>query len=160
MIIDYVRELLRDKAASNALLDGVETRDLLINMSIELAADDFSNTPPLIGQFTPERVPANMLILGTLIWVLRSAGFLQSRNQLEYSDGGIVVRVSDKTSLYQSWIANLIQEYEAKKLTYKKSVNAEQAYGGLHSEYSFYASYGSYLGGLGTISGLRFGFIF
>jgi hypothetical protein len=156
-IILFVRELLRDRADVNSLLDGVETSDTIIGMCIELAADDFTNTPPLIGRYTADRVPANILVLGTLIWVLRSAGFLQSRNQLDYSDGGISIRVSDKTSLYQSWIAQMMQEYEAKKLSHKKAVNASYAYGGIHSEYVYYAYYGTQFGGIGPIALQRFG---
>jgi hypothetical protein len=82
-----------------------------------------------------------LLIHGGAIQALKSAGILQSRNQLEYSSGGITVRTFDKTQLYQSWILQFYQDFERKKLEYKKSSNIEGAWGagpgggGVHSEY-------------------------
>jgi hypothetical protein len=131
-----IRTYIRDSAALNALLDGKETSDTEMELCLELALDDFNTSPPLIGNFTLENHPSQSLILvATIYWILQSAGILQSRNQLEYSSGGITVRTSDKTPLYQSWIAIFMQSYEAKKANLKKSLNAEQAYGGISSEY-------------------------
>jgi len=130
------RSYIRDESNLNALLNGVETSDTLIGFSLELALDDWNSTPPLIGNFALETHPSQSLILlSTIIWILRSAGVLQSRNQLDYASGGITVAVSNKTPLYQSWIAAMMQEYEAKKANLKKAINAEQAYGGVSSEY-------------------------
>jgi len=134
--ITKTRAFIRDVPALNALLDGVETGDTLIDFSIELALDDFNTSPPLIGNFPIETHPSQSLVLmATIIWILKSAGLLQSRNQLDYSAGGLTVASSNKTPLYQSWINIFMQEYEAKKANLKKSINAEAAYGGVHSEY-------------------------
>lgn len=134
--LEKVRLYIRDSAALNALLDGKETSDTEMDLCLELALDDFNTSPPLIGNFTLENHPSQSLVLlSTIYWILQSAGILQSRNQLEYSSGGITVRSSDKTQLYQSWIAIFLQSFEAKKANLKKSLNAEQAYGGISSEY-------------------------
>lgn len=132
-----VRSYIRDTPALNALLDGKETSDAEMELCLELALDDFNTSPPLIGNFPIESHPSqSLMMIATVYWILQSAGILQSRNQLEYSSGGITVRTSDKTPLYQSWIAIFMQSYEAKKANLKKSINAEQAYGGISSEYS------------------------
>jgi hypothetical protein len=134
--ISKCRSYIRDEPNLNALLNGVETSDTLIDFSLELALDDFNTTPPLIGNFQLTTHPSQSLILlATIIWIIRSAGILQSRNQLDYASGGITVAVSNKTPLYQAWIAAMMQEYEAKKANLKKAINAEQAYGGVSSEY-------------------------
>lgn len=130
------REFIRDKPDLNALLDSVETSDFLIEMARDLTIDDFNNTPPLIGSFQFSTFPSDhLLLMGTIIEILKSAGLLQSRNQLDYVEGGLSVQTSNKTPLYQSWISMLMQEYEQKKAMLKKSTNAESAYGGVSSEY-------------------------
>jgi hypothetical protein len=131
------RDYIRDVPALNALLDGVETTDTLIEFCLDMTMDDFNTTPPLIGQFTLYNHPSQSLVLiGTVINILKSAGIGQSRNQLDYASGGITVATSNKTPLYQSWLNIFMQEYEAKKANLKKAINAEQAYGGISSEYT------------------------
>jgi len=134
--VAQTRAFIRDNPNTNALLNGYETDDTLIGFCIELALDDWNTTPPLIGNFQLETHPAKSLVLlASVLWILKSAGLMQSRNQLDYASGGITIATSNKTPLYQSWINLLMQEYEAKKLNMKKAMNAEEAYGGISSEY-------------------------
>ena len=134
--LSKTREFLRDKPELNALLDSVETSDFLITLSRDLTIDDFNTTPPLIGNFTFFGFPSDyLLLMGTLVQIFKSAGFLQSRNQLDYAEGGLTVQTSNKTPLYQSWINFLATDYEIKKLQLKKSINAESTYGSVSSEY-------------------------
>lgn len=131
-----IRAFIRDTPATNALLGTEETPDILIDFALDLTLDDFNTSPPLIGQFQLASHPSQSLILmGAIIWILKSAGLQQSRNQLDYASGGITVASSNKTPLYQSWLNIMMQEYEAKKANLKKAINAEQAYGGVSSEY-------------------------
>lgn len=141
--ITKIRDFIRDTPALNALLDGVETSDTLIEFCLEMALDDFNTSPPLIGTFDLVGHPSQSLILaGTVSWILKSAGLGQSRNQLDYSSGGVTVASSNKTPLYQSWVNLFMNEFEAKKANLKKSLNAEQAYGGIFSEYAAVNTYG------------------
>lgn len=134
--IATARAFIRDNPNTNALLDGQETDDTLIGLCLDLAMDDWNSSPPLIGNYALESHPSQSLILiCTVLWILKSAGIMQSRNQLDYASGGITIATSNKTPLYQSWINLLMQEYEAKKANFKKAVNAEMAYGGISSEY-------------------------
>jgi len=160
--IEQVRDYMRDFPEFNALTPGEETSDSLINLCADLAADDFSTTMPPIGQFTVESHPSlYLLLLGTVIQILRSAGILQARNNLNYSDGGLTVATSDKAPIYQAYANWIIGEYERKKRTLKISLNAGTAYGGVRSEYSWIGAYGQYIGlaSIDSYTAVRFGSI-
>ena len=108
------------------------------------ALDDINNTPPFIGSYTVEGFPYRSLLLrGSVISVLESVGLLQTRNQLQFSDGGISVGISDKAPMIMQWINMLRASFEQKKLNYKMSVNIEDAMGGhaILSDYYFLGGY-------------------
>lgn len=160
--IGQVRDYMRDFPEYNALVDGEETSDGLINLCADLAADDFSSTMPPIGNFTVESHPSlYILLLGTVIQILRSAGILQARNNLNYSDGGLTVATSDKAQMYQAYAQWLMQEYEHKKRNLKISLNAAGGWGGIQSEYSWVGAYGQYIGlaSIDSYTAVRFGSI-
>src|SRR3972149_3273259 len=101
-MIAKTRSFIRDTAALNALLDGQETSDTLIDFSVELTLDDFNTSPPLIGNFTLENHPSQSLVLlGTILWILKSAGLLQPRNKLDYASGGVTVGRPTKSRPHQ-----------------------------------------------------------
>ena len=62
---------------------------------------------------------------------------LQLRNQMNYSDGGISVSISDKSQFLMGWIQMLRNSYEQKKIRIKSSLNVERGFegGGVESEY-------------------------
>ena len=105
---------------------------------MDLAIDDYNITAPLLQSHNLSNFPSlYLLIYGSSINTLRSAGILQSRNELAYSSGGVSVRIFDKTQLYQSWINQFVAEYERKKQNFKISLNINSALaGGVASEYS------------------------
>jgi hypothetical protein len=137
-----VRKLLRlflnDTPELNRLIRREESDDTKLDLAIDLALDDYNITAPLLQTHQLSNFPSlYFLIYGATIQVLRSAGILQSRNELAYSSGGVSVRIFDKTALYQSWIAQFMAEYERKKQNYKISANINGALaGGVQSEYS------------------------
>lgn len=139
---EKVRKLLRlflnDTPELNRLIRREESDDPKLDLAIDLALDDYNITAPLLQTHTLSSFPSlYLLIYGATIQVLRSAGILQSRNELAYSSGGVSVRIFDKTQLYQSWIAQFMAEYERKKQNYKISANINSALaGGIQSEYS------------------------
>lgn len=137
-----LRMFLNDTAELNRLIRQEESNSAKLDLAIRLAIDDWNITPPFLSRVTITTYPSiYLLIHGATIQVLKSAGILQSRNQLEYSSGGITVRTFDKTQLYQSWIIQFMQDYERKKMDYKKVENIDGAWGaapgggGVHSEY-------------------------
>ncbi len=129
---------LNDTAELNRLIRQEESDTDKLDLAILMAIDDWNITPPMLDVVDITTYPSLYLLLyGSAIQTLRSAGILQSRNQLEYSSGGITVRTFDKTQLYQSWIMQFVQEYEIKKNAMKKFLNIEGSWpGGVSSEYS------------------------
>jgi hypothetical protein len=145
--IQKMRLFLRDFKENNALIRGIETGPSTIDYCIDLAVSSFNTMPPHIGSVTYDSFPSLQLLhLATLINVLESAGLLQSRNQLTYSDGGITVQTSDKTQLYQSWIDRFMKRFDNLLVRFKRAQNAERCYGELASEYLSVSSY-NYFGG-------------
>jgi len=133
-----LRLFLNDTPELNRLIRMQESDDTKLDLALLLAVDDYNITAPLLGSVTVANFPSLfMLIYGASIQVLRSAGLLQSRNELAYSSGGVSVRIFDKTQLYQSWIAQFVAEYELKKRNFKMAQNINAALsGGVSSEYS------------------------
>jgi len=81
--------------------------------------------------------------------LLESVGLLQTRNHINYSNGGINVGVNDKTPLIMNWLQYFKGTTEQMKQRVKVSLNIGQIIGpmntGLHSElWSVNASYLSY----------------
>lgn len=136
ILIRQVRDFLRDHPALNALTDGEETSDALLRLYVAMAVDDWNATPPLIGNVNVTTHPSpTLLIYKVIALVLWSASILQARNNLAYSDGGISVQTSDKAPVYMQLAGVFTQQYEGQKAALKRSLNIEQAYGGIHSEY-------------------------
>lgn len=132
-----LRLFLNDTAELNRLIRQEESNSEKLDLAIRLTVDDWNITPPLLDTVSITTFPSiYLLIHGAAIQTLKSAGILHSRNQLDYSSGGITVRMFDKTQLYQSWIVQFYQDYEIKKVNYKKFWNIESSWpGGVDSEY-------------------------
>mgnify|MGYP001157124239 CR=1 FL=1 len=144
LFVSEVRGYLRDYPELNRLIDGEETSDRMIAWSIIDALDDINNTPPFIGNYTCANFPYRSLLLrATVISILESVGILQTRNQLNYSDGGIQVGVSDKTPLIFQWLQMLRMSYESKLSKWKISMNISQALDNtsVMSDYYFLGGY-------------------
>ena len=126
------------------MIEGEETSDRLIAWSVIDALDDINNTPPLYATYTVETFPFRSLLLrGTVLTILESVGLLQTRNQLNFTDGGISVAVSDKAPMIMNWIQMLRSSYEQKKQQYKIAMNISHAFEGsaVLSDYYFLGGY-------------------
>ena len=142
--VSEVRMYLRDFPELNRLIDGEETSDRMIAWAVIDTLDDINNTPPFVGNYTCSNFPYRSLLLrGTVVAILESVGLLQTRNQLNYSDGGIQVGVSDKAPMLMQWINMLKSSYEQKLQKWKISTNITQAFGGdsVMSDYYFLGGY-------------------
>ncbi len=140
-----LRLFLNDTPQLNRLIRREEADDAKLDLAIRLAIDDYNITTPPLQVVSVTNFPSIwLLIYGSSIQVLRSNGLLQSRNELVYSSGGVSVRTSDKTQLYQSWIAQFFADYETKKKHFKISLNVTSAMTsgiGVYSEYDSLAYY-------------------
>ena len=137
LLIRRLRDFIRDQPVLNELIEGKESSDGQLRDAILDAIEDWNNTQPPIAPVNIRTHPSQrLLIRGAAIEILYSAGILQSRNRLDYNDGGIVVRDKDKAPDYQAWIARLVNDYETKKINLKKSSNISIGFGAIPSEYS------------------------
>ena len=137
-MVAVVRLFMRDYPELNRLISGEETSDRMIAWSIIDAIDDWNSTPPFIGAVGITNFPSmSWLREAAVLRTLESVGLLQTRNQLNFSDGGISVSVSDKTPLLLNWIQLYSSRVEQKKAQIKSSMNIELAMdgGGALSEY-------------------------
>jgi len=137
-MVAVVRMFLRDFPELNRLIAGEETSDRMIAWAIIDAIDDWNATPPFIGKVGLTNFPSmSWLREAAVMRTLESVGLLQTRNQLNFSDGGISVSVSDKAPLLMNWIQLYAGRLEQKKAQIKASMNIELAMdgGGALSEY-------------------------
>lgn len=136
--INLVRAYMRDYPELNRLIAGEESSNRQIAWAILDTLDDYNTTPPFT-RFGINDFPSRSLLLrGVVCTLLESIGLLQTRNHLQFSDGGITVGVNDKTPFIQAWIQLFRGAYEDKKLKLKVAYNIEAAWGGgIHSEFRF-----------------------
>jgi hypothetical protein len=142
--IQTVRLFMRDHPQLNRLVKGEEHSDRMIAWAILDFLSDFAGTPPNLGYQTLEQMfelhYQSFALRGTAVALLQSLGILQTRNHLQFSDGGISVGVSDKAPMLMQWIRDFQNKYEQDKTMKKVSQNIEQLLGtfsGTHSEYFF-----------------------
>lgn len=136
-IIERVRRFMRDRAYLNRLIAGQENSDEDIMQSVDLCISDFNHTPPFIGKYTYQNPPPlYLLIYGTVVKLLESKGLLESRNAIQFNDGGMTASYMDKDQRTQGWLSHFNNKYEMDKEKWKKSVNIEMSFGvSLSSEY-------------------------
>ena len=142
--IQTVRLFTRDHPQLNRLVKGEESSDRLIAWAILDFLSDFAGTPPEMGYMSLdqlfERHYQAFALRGTVVALLQSVGILQTRNHLQFSDGGISVGVSDKAPMLMQWIRDFQNKYETEKMQKKVSMNIGQllnSFSGVHSEYFF-----------------------
>lgn len=151
--VQMARLYLRDFEELNRLLAGEESNDRMIAWAVLDALSNFNGTPPLIGTFRIEDLLAldqqHLLLRMTVEALIESVGLLQTRNHINYSDGGINVGVNDKTPLLMNWLQYYRSYTEQLKQRVKVAINITNILGpsnvGLHSElWAVNASYLSY----------------
>jgi len=142
--IQTVRMFMRDHPQLNRLTKGEESSDRMIAWAILDFLSDFAGSPPDLGYYTLDQLMGmhyqSFALRGTTVALLQSVGILQTRNHLNFSDGGISVNVSDKAPMWMQWIRDFQNKYEQEKVQRKVSLNIAQMLGGFsgsHSEYFF-----------------------
>ena len=148
--VQSVRGFIRDFPELNRLVRGVESTDRQIAWAVLDAVSDFNGTPHFtqltLEELLMKQQHALMRRL-TVIVLLESIGMLQTRNHLNYSDGGLNVGVNDKTPLLMNWLQYFKGSTEQMKQRVKVAMNIEAAMGGpgVHSEYwAVNATYAAY----------------
>lgn len=150
--VQSVRLFTRDHPQLNRLVAGEESSDRIIAWAVLDALSWFNGTPQFTSYSLEDLIARNqqaLLLRMTVITLLESIGLLQTRNHLNYSNGGINVGVNDKTPMIMSWLQYFKGSTEQAISRVKVSFNIESILGpgnaGIHSElWSVNASYLSY----------------
>lgn len=145
--IDFLQLYMNDNENLNRLIKKKELNPAQYELAVIMAVEDFNQTAPVTQYSLADWPSLKLLLQGAAIQFLTMAGILQSRNRLNYSAGGVSISVSDKAQEYQSWLQWFVNDYENKKLNYKKFANIDALLGdgdgsGVNSEYN--ALYGYY----------------
>lgn len=135
-----IRFYINDTPELNVLLGEEESSDEKIKLALNMALSDILMACPWRASYTAANFPYfYLLMIGAIAQLLRSAGLLQTRNQLKYQAGGLSVQIWDKGRDYSAWSNSFMQEYELKKRLFVEQTNYSRALGyapaGLHSEY-------------------------
>lgn len=135
------RLYLRDLPELNRLIAGEESSDRMIAWAILDALDTFNGTPHFTNFSLEELLQLNqrsLLLRMTVEALLESVGLLQTRNHINYSDGGLNVGVNDKTPLIMNWLQYYRAFTEQKLQQVKVAINIASILGpgerGVHSE--------------------------
>jgi hypothetical protein len=139
--VQMVRLYLRDFEELNRLVAGEESTDRMIAWAVLDALSNFNGTPHFTQASLEELLALNqqhLLLRMTVEALIESVGLLQTRNHLNYSDGGINVGVNDKTPLLMNWLQYYRSYTEQLKQRVKVAMNINSILGpsnqGIHSE--------------------------
>jgi hypothetical protein len=138
--IHLVRGHMRDYPELNRLVRGVESTDRQIAWAIVDAVSEFNGTPHFTSYSLDSLLDKGQFYLMlrlTVISLIESVALLQTRNHLNYSDGGISVGVNDKTPMLMNWLQLYKGETQQKLQRVKVAMNIGDVLGetGVHSEY-------------------------
>jgi hypothetical protein len=150
--VSMTRLAVRDFPELNRLVAGEESSDRFVAWAVLDAISRFNGTPHFT-MFSLEdllfRNQAHLLTRMTIESLLESIGLLQTRNHINYSNGGVNVGVNDKTPLIMNWLQYFKSTTEQRLQQVKVALNIESILGpsnsGVHSEYwAVNATYLSY----------------
>jgi len=150
--VQMVRLFTRDFPELNRLVAGEESSDRMIAWATFDALSRFNGTPHLTSLTLEDLLQRNqhhLLLRMTTESLIESVGLLQTRNHINYSNGGINVGVNDKTPLLLNWLQLFKSITEQKLQRVKVALNIEGILGpnnsGVHSElWAVNATYLSY----------------
>jgi hypothetical protein len=139
-ILRDARMYFGDFPEENRLIRGTELSDDKIRFALQIFIHHFNNIPPvLITKFGAKDFPSALVLFqGATVEMLRMAGFIQSRNFLNFNDGGVSFTVSDKAVDYQQWIGNLLGNLNQSILNIKVGQNAEEGFDYIDSPEAWY----------------------
>jgi hypothetical protein len=126
--VQMVRLYLRDFPELNRIVSGEESSDRQIAWAVYDALSDFNGTPHFTSlslEDLLQRNQASLLLRMTTIALIESVGLLQTRNHINYSNGGINVGVNDKTPMLMNWLQYFRAFTDQMKQRVKVALNIE-----------------------------------
>jgi len=125
-MINMLRAYVRDFTPLNRLLDGEESKDRDLALAIFRAVEDFSGTPPP-NYYTLQTLishhKSDLLLRGAACKLMESVVFQYARNEIQFSDAGVSVKISDKTPIFLNIYGLLYNQWTAEKKEAKISMN-------------------------------------
>lgn len=138
LTVDQVRRFMMDYPNKNILIDDVEFTQDDVNQGIEMVTSAYNLMTPQTS-ISPQSWPITgqyLLLLGVAWYLIKSASFLQLRNQATYQDGDIApIGIDDKFALYTQLWQVLKAEWDQLAKDSKIQNNLESMYGDLSSGY-------------------------
>ena len=141
--IGYLRDFLRDHPAFNRLLNYTdeESNERQLGLALDLALDHFNTRVlPIGGSYTFTNFPSVSLLMELgAVYVLEMVGLLKTRNSLQYSDAGLTISDTEKSSEYRAWAMTFRADVMKDAMNMKKMANISsilEGGGGLHSSYN------------------------
>lgn len=150
--VQMVRLYHRDFPELNRIVTNEESSDRQIAWAVLDAVADFNGTPHFTQLALEDLLflnQHNLILRMTTISLIESVGLLQTRNHINYSNGGINVGVNDKTPLLMNWLQYFMAKTEQMKQRVKVAINIGSILGpsnsGVHSElWAVNATYAAY----------------
>jgi len=136
--IGELRMLLRDECADgNPLLDAVEFSGKELAFCIGRAIDEWNETPPHVGTYTPKDFPWRFWWgKSAMSQALFIAARWYARNALSYSAAGVSVADKDKASVYLEMARELRAEWREWMRSQKIYMNVESGFGTVGGRWS------------------------
>ncbi len=138
VLVDKLRDFIKDTALLNDLLEAEENTDLFLHSCLEDAVDEINYWNQPVTSYLMTSFPSwSILKSGAILQYLTGAGISSARNTFSYSDGsGIQVQDDDAWGRYMNYYNVLTTKYQRSLTNFKVRMNVEEGYGGVHSEYA------------------------
>jgi hypothetical protein len=141
-MINMLRAYVRDFTPVNRLLDGEESKDRDLALAIYRALEDFNGTPPPNTYSLTTLIQnhqTDLLLRGAACKLLEGVVLQYARNEIQFTDAGVSVKISDKFPIFMNWYGVMKPQWDAEKVQSKISLNmngiVEDTAGGLFSEF-------------------------
>lgn len=141
-LVQLIRGYMRDYGKLNLLLQEEETDDKTILMCLQMAVVELNGTPPPTNFAMRDLVQRGytyIMIFCAVAYILESLMLLETRNHLNWQEGGQLIGLQDRTPLLSAH-AKYYRDLSTFKMKEKKisdSINSAMGEGsvGVHSEY-------------------------
>lgn len=139
--VEKLRQYIKDHDFMNRLLKfNEENTDSDLELYLDLAMAYLNSIPPAISIYGYQNFPIpQLVVLEAAIQALISNGIVNSRNELEYNNGGITVKIPNGDK-YLRHIQVLRQQIDRFTYNYKQikiAQNISRGFGGTSSPYAF-----------------------
>jgi hypothetical protein len=141
-LISMLRLYVRDLAPLNRLVDGEESKDRDLALAIYRAVEDFNGTPPPLSLNLQQIIDnhlVDLILRGAACKLMESVVLTYARNELQFTDAGVSVKISDKFPVFMNWYSAMKPSWDKEKEQVKISLNINQIVtdqpGGVFSEF-------------------------